>query len=74
MIDCISLDYVLLLECKFIPLEFIKLNLYYVPTHMFIYVSYVLCLHCMHTFHSAHICMVFNSVKCVHYFDLQVNS
>ena len=29
---------------------------------------------CMHTFHSAHICMVFNSVKCVHYFYHQVIS
>ena len=23
---------------------------------------------CMHTFHSARICIVYNSVKCVHYF------
>ena len=29
---------------------------------------------CIHTFYSAHICMVFNSVKCVHYFYHQVNS
>ena len=27
---------------------------------------------CMHTFHSAHICNVYNSVKCVHYFYNQV--
>ena len=38
---------------------------------MFMWAMYCVC---MHTFHSAHICMVFNSVKCVHYFYLQVNS
>ena len=57
--------------CKFIPLEFIKFNLYYVPTHMFMWAMYCVC---RHTFHSTHICVVFNSVKCVHYFYLQVNS
>ena len=57
--------------CKFIPLEFIKCNLYYVLMHMFMSAMYCVC---MHTFHSAHICMVFNSVKCVHYFYHQVNS
>ena len=27
----------------------------------------------MHTFHSAHICNVYNSVKCEHYFSNQIN-
>ena len=56
--------------CKFIPLEFIKYNLDYVLMYMFMSTMYCVC---MHTFHSAHICMVFNSVKCVHYFYYQVN-
>ena len=56
--------------CKFIPLEFIKYNLNYVLMYMFMSAMYSVC---MHTFHSAHICMVFNSVKCVHYLYDQVN-
>ena len=57
--------------CKFIPLEFIKFNLDYVVMYMFMSDMYCVC---MHTFHSAHICMVHNSVKCVHYFYHQVYS
>ena len=57
--------------CTFIPLEFIKLNLDSVLMYMFMSDMYCVC---MHTFHLAHICMVFNSVKCVHYFYHQVNS
>ena len=57
--------------CKFIPLEFIKFNLDSVLMYMFMSAMYCVC---MHTFHSAHICMVFNSVKCVYYFYHQVNS
>ena len=34
---------------------------------MYMFMSAMYCV-CMHTFHSAHICMVFNSVKCVHFF------
>ena len=56
--------------CKFIPLEFIKFNLDSVFMYMFMSAMYCVC---MPTFHSAYICMVFNSVKCVHYF-YQVNS
>ena len=58
-------------KCKLIPLEFIKFNLYYVLMYMFMSAMYCVC---MHTFYSAHICMVFNSVKCVHYFYHQVHS
>ena len=57
--------------CKFTPLEFIKFNLDSVFMYMFMSAMYCVCIH---TFHSAHICMVFNSVKCVHYFYHQVNS
>ena len=57
--------------CKFISLEFIKFNLDSVLMYMFMSAMYCVC---MHTFHSAHIYMVFNSVKCVHYFYHQVNS
>ena len=57
--------------CKFKPLEVIKFYLDYVLMYMLM--SYMYCV-CMHTFHSAHICMVYNSVKCVHYFYQQVNS
>ena len=56
--------------CKFIPLEFMKFNSDSVLMCMFTSAMYCVC---MHTFHLAHICMVFNSVKCVHYF-YQVNS
>ena len=49
--------------CNCIPLEFIKFNL----DSVLMFMSAMYCV-CMHTFHSAHICMVFNSVKCVHYF------
>ena len=49
---------------KFMPLEFIKFNSDYVLMYN-VYVGYVLCLHAY--FHSAHICMLYNSVKCVHY-------
>ena len=72
MIYNISLYYVLLSENgKFLPLEFINYNLDYVLMYMFMSAMYRVC---MHTFHSAHICMVFNSVNCVHYFHHQVNS
>ena len=54
-----------------IPLEFIEFNLDFVLMYMCMSVMYYVC---MHTFHSAHICMVFNSVKCVHYYYNQVNS
>ena len=57
--------------CKCIPLEFIKFNLDSVLLYMFISDMYYVC---MHTCHSVHICMVYNSVKCVHYFYHQVNS
>ena len=57
--------------CKFTPLEFIKFNLDYVPMYMFMSDMYCVC---MPTFHSANICMVYNSVKCVHIFYHQVNS
>ena len=72
VIDIISLDYLLLLE---------HVNLYPWNLSNLIYIMCLrICLSelcivfCMHTFHAAHICMVFNSVKCVHYFYLQVNS
>ena len=68
--DNISLDYVLIRTCIFIPMEFIKFNLVCVLMYMFMSALYCVC---MHTFHSVHICMVFNSVKCVHYFYHQVN-
>ena len=54
-----------------ITCKFIKFNLDSVLMHMFMSAMYCVC---KHTFHSAHICMVFNSVKCVHYFYHQVNS
>ena len=47
--------------CKLIPFEFITFNLDSVPMYMFMSDMYCVC---MHTFHSAHICMVYNSVKC----------
>ena len=56
--------------CTFKPLEFFKFYLDYVLMYMFMSAMYCVC---MHTFHSAHKCMVFNSVKCVHYFYNQVN-
>ena len=43
-------------------LEFIKFNLDSVLMY---------CV-CMHNFHSAHICMVYNSVKCVHFFIIKL--
>ena len=52
---------------KFISLEFINYHLDSVL------MSAMYCV-CMYTFHSAHICIVYNSVKCVHYFYNQVNS
>ena len=51
--------------------KFIKFNLDSVLMYMFMSAMYCVCIH---TFHSAHICMVFNSVKCVNYFYHQVNS
>ena len=70
MVNIISLDYYIDLgACKFIPLEFIKYKLDSVL--MFMSAIYRVC---MHTFHSADICIVCNSVKCVHYFYNQVNS
>ena len=53
----------------FIQLEFIKFNF----DSMLMYMSAMYCV-CMYTFHSTHICMVFNSVNCVHYFYHQVYS
>ena len=41
--------------------------------YVLMYMSAMYCV-CMHTFNSAHIYMVFNSVKCVHYFCHQVDS
>ena len=71
MIDNILLYYVLMSEhVKYIPFEFIKNNLDYLLMYMFMSAMY--CVY-MHTFHSAHICIVFNNVKCVHYFYHQVN-
>ena len=57
--------------CKFIPLELIKYYLKSVLMYMFKLDMYCVC---MHTFHSAHICIVYNCVKCVHYWYHQVNS
>ena len=56
---------------KFIPMEFIKFNLDSVLMYMFMSLIYYVC---MHTFHSAHICIVYNSVKCVRYSYNQVHS
>ena len=54
---------------KLIPLEFIKYNLDFVLMYMSaMYYA------CIQNFHSAHICIVYNSVACVHYFYNQVNS
>ena len=50
-------------------IEFIKFYLDYVLMYMFMSAMYCVC---MHTFHSAYICMVFNSVKCVHNYHNQV--
>ena len=56
---------------KFLLLEFIKFNLDSVPMYMFMWAMYCVC---MHTFNSAHICMVYNSLKCVHYLYHKANS
>ena len=56
---------------KFIPLEFIKFNKDFLL--MYIFMSVMHCV-CIHIFHSAHICIVYNSMKCEHYFYHQVNS
>ena len=56
-------------KCKYIPLEFINYYLDYVLMYMLMSAMY--CVY-MHTFHLAYICMVFNSVKCVHYFIIKL--
>ena len=65
VIDNISLEYVLMSEyVNWYPWNLSNL-IYIMYLCMFLWAMYCVC---MHTFQSAHICMVFNSVKCVHYF------
>ena len=72
MIYNISLDYVLMSEhINVYPWEFIKFNFDSVMMYMFMSAMYCVC---MHTFHSAHVCIVYNSVKCVRYSYNKVNS
>ena len=67
MINTISLDYVLMSE----HVNLYPWNLEYVLMYMFMSAMYCVCIH---NFHSAHICIVYNSGKCVRYSYNQVNS